>query len=162
MSGISIATDDRYLNGPAKFIIEGIEKVARQTPSLTEIRKDQEDAQTINIRSTTSGMTGDTGNTVPEPTDNFMDSMAYNTTHDHNVHIMGEQATQITDGSTAGYAGGYFSPQESESPDQGSKRNPHDDGGWTVHGSAKSVTELAKKVAASFIHSRGPPGSQYP
>ena len=109
-------------------------------------------------------MSGDTGNTVPEPNDSFMDSMAYNTTHDHNVHIIDDHGTKVTDieGSAGGHAGGYYSTHEEESPDRGSKRNTPEAGGWTVHGSAKSVSELAKKVAASFIHSRGSPGSQYP
>ena len=68
-TGISIATDDRYLNGEAKFLIVGMDKVqARneadaQTPE--DIRRGEGDENTINVQSTTSGMTGHTGQTVP-------------------------------------------------------------------------------------------------
>ena len=67
-TGISIATDDRYLNGEAKFLIVGMENVqahngeATQTPE--DVRRGEGDENTINIRSTTSGMTGHTGHTV--------------------------------------------------------------------------------------------------
>ena len=67
MTGISIATDDRYLNGEAQFLIVGMEKVReaeeRHTPA--DIRQGDADENTIHIRSTTSGMTGHTGQTVP-------------------------------------------------------------------------------------------------
>ena len=68
MSGISLATEDRYLNGLAKFIITGIEKVqvAEKEQTLQDIRKTDDD--TMNVKSTASGLTGNTGNTVPEPT----------------------------------------------------------------------------------------------
>ena len=68
-TGISIATDDRYLNGEAKFLIIGMEKVqanqTEETRTLGDIRRGEDDENTINIRSTTSGMTGNSGYTVP-------------------------------------------------------------------------------------------------
>ena len=68
-AGISIATDDRYLNGEAKFLILGMENVTNGEKEGVhmpgEIRKGEEDENTIHVKSTTSGMTGHTGNTVP-------------------------------------------------------------------------------------------------
>ena len=64
-SGISIATEDRYLNGNAQFIITGLENVQLDTEEQPEdIRKDEED-ETMNVKSTGSGFTNHTGNTVP-------------------------------------------------------------------------------------------------
>ena len=67
MSGISITTDDRYLNGPAQFIIVGMENInIDKGKTLEEIRKGGSDDNTMNLKSTTSGFTGHTGNTVPD------------------------------------------------------------------------------------------------
>ena len=64
-SGISIATEDRYLNGNAQFIITGLENVQLHTAKPPEdIRKDDED-ETMNIKLTGSGFTDHTGRTVP-------------------------------------------------------------------------------------------------
>ena len=64
-SGISIATDDRYLNGDGRFVILGLEKVKSQGKNKTprEIRNNDEDENTMNLKSTVSS--GETGNTVP-------------------------------------------------------------------------------------------------
>ena len=65
MSGISIVTEDRYLNGLAQFIIIGMENVKLdQWNTLSEIRTQVNDDNTMNVMSTTSGLTGQTGNTV--------------------------------------------------------------------------------------------------
>ena len=59
----------RYLNGEAKFLILGMENVKAgeegDAHAPGDIRKGEEDENTIHIKSTTSGMTGNTGNTVP-------------------------------------------------------------------------------------------------
>ena len=79
-TGISIATDDRYLNGDAQFIILGLEKIEKQggSKTLDEIRNNSEDDNTMNVKSTTSGMTGNTGNTVPSARGMDEESMEYN------------------------------------------------------------------------------------
>ena len=57
------------MNGEAKFLILGMEKVqvnlTEETRTLGDIRRGKDDENTINIRSTTSGMTGNSGYTVP-------------------------------------------------------------------------------------------------
>ena len=53
------------MNGKGKFIIVGLEKVQHSQPSLQEIRRTEED-RSLNPRSTGSGMSGHTGQTVPE------------------------------------------------------------------------------------------------
>ena len=67
LTGISISTEDRYLNGDGHFIILGIEKLEENMREQTfrEIRKGGEDDNTMNLKSTTSGLSGNTGNTVP-------------------------------------------------------------------------------------------------
>ena len=66
-TGISIATEDRYLNGDAQFIILGIEKVRGDEggQTLDKIRNAGNDKNTMNVKSTTSGLSRNTGNTVP-------------------------------------------------------------------------------------------------
>ena len=64
-SGISLETDDRYMNGKGKFIIVGLEKVQNTQTSLQDRRRVDED-RSLNPRSTGSGMSGHTGQTVPE------------------------------------------------------------------------------------------------
>ena len=66
-TGISISTEDRYLNGDGHFIIIGIEKLEENMKEKTfnEMRNGGEDENTMNIKSTTSGLSGNTGNTVP-------------------------------------------------------------------------------------------------
>lgn len=66
-TGISIATEDRYLNGDAQFIILRIEKVRDKEggQTLSEIRNGGDEENTMNVKSTTSGLSGNTGNTVP-------------------------------------------------------------------------------------------------
>lgn len=61
-----ITTDNRYIYGEAQFLILGMEKVtnrAEQTPK--EIRRGAEEENMIQVRSTTSDISGETGNTVP-------------------------------------------------------------------------------------------------
>ena len=67
MSGISIATEDRYLNGSAKFIITGLEKVHSEgkEKTLRDIRNTEDDEHTLNLRSMASGITGQTETTMP-------------------------------------------------------------------------------------------------
>jgi hypothetical protein len=73
MSGITLSTEDRYLNGPAQFIIEGLENVKiGKEETLKDIRQEQDDTDTMNLRSTAgSDMTGQTGLTVPDPPENM-------------------------------------------------------------------------------------------
>lgn len=154
MSGISIVTEDRYLNGPARFIIEGLEKVrADGGNTLQEIRQKPEDEETINIRSTTSGMTGDTGNTVPQSHESFADTVSYEHTPDVEMQAM---LISEPDRSTQDDQSSMNNGPTSIS--QSSKRNGSDDG-WTLHGSAKAAALLASKVAASVIP-RGRGGEQ--
>jgi hypothetical protein len=63
-SGISLDASDRYMNGPGRFVIEGMERVGK---TLAQVRGHGEDARTLQLNSTTSGMTGETGKTIPEP-----------------------------------------------------------------------------------------------
>ena len=65
-SGISLETDDRYLNGKGKFIIEGIERLNRQEKNLADIRGAPGDERSVNPRSSASNMSGQTGFTVPK------------------------------------------------------------------------------------------------
>ena len=66
-TGISISTEDRYLNGDGHFIILGIEKLEENMREQTigDIRMGGDDENTMNVKSTTSGLSGNTGNTVP-------------------------------------------------------------------------------------------------
>ena len=66
-NGISISTEDRYLNGDGHFIIIGIEKLEEHMKEKKRIERisGSEEDKTMNVRSTTSGMSGNTGNTVP-------------------------------------------------------------------------------------------------
>ena len=63
-SGISLDASDRYLNGHGNFVILGMERIGR---NLLQVRGHGEDARTLQLNSTTSGMSGNTGNTIPEP-----------------------------------------------------------------------------------------------
>ena len=65
-SGISLETDDRYMNGKGKFIIEGIERLNTQEKNLSNIRGAPGEERSINPRSSASNMSGQTGFTVPE------------------------------------------------------------------------------------------------
>ena len=151
MSGITIATEDRYLNGPAKFIIEGLENVRiDKEKSLTEIRKGEEDAHTMNIRSTTSGFSGETGNTVP-------DYDAHTTITTTNSHNKGNTTGSNDYGSQK--QGTQSTTTNTNTDDQsGSKRNNSNEG-WIVKGGAEAATSLAHHVAAA-LEPRG--GRDYP
>ena len=154
MSGISIATEDRYLNGPAKFIIEGLEKVkAADGKTLQEIRQGSQGEATMNIRSTTSGMTGNTGNTVPDAHESFADTRSFATPPDALM-----TGTTVSD--TEESRKEQYIIHDGVNLTQGSKRNGPEEG-WTVHGSAQAVAALAKKVATSVIP-RGIPGGDEP
>ena len=64
-ASISIATEDRYLNGNAQFIILGLDKVKiGNDEGPAEIRRGDGDENTMNVRSTNSGYTDHTGKTV--------------------------------------------------------------------------------------------------
>ena len=63
-SGISLDASDRYMNGPGRFVIEGMERVGK---TLAQVRAHGEDARTLQLNSTTSGRTGETGQTIPDP-----------------------------------------------------------------------------------------------
>ena len=153
MSGISIATDDRYINGPARFIIEGLDQVKKHKgPSLNALRKPDSDENTMNIRSTTSGLTGNTGLTVPEGPDTFADTRSYATPDDASHVPTVSETVEDTEGNK--------SVNNSNNLAQSSKRNSSN-GAWIVHGSAKSVADLARKVAASVIP-RGTSGGEDP
>ena len=65
-SGISLETDDRYLNGKAKFIIEGIERLNEQETKLSDVRGIPAEQRSVNPRSSASNMSGQTGFTVPD------------------------------------------------------------------------------------------------
>ena len=71
MSGISLATEDRYLNGLAKFIITGIKnvQVAEKEQTLHDIRKTDNDINTMNVKSTTSRSTEQGGATMERNND---------------------------------------------------------------------------------------------
>ena len=152
MSGITIATEDRYLNGPAKFIIEGLENVRiGKDKSLAELRKEEQDAHTMNIKSTTSGMSGETGNTVPD-CDAYM-SITTTQTHrgnlkDGNEARSQDQGTKSTTTNT-----------NTDDP-SGSKRNSPN-GGWIVKGGAAAAKALAQHVASSLTPG-GSAGGGYP
>ena len=66
-TGISISTEDRYMNGDGQFLILGMEKIIKdgEEQTLQEIRNGGDEENTINLKSTTSGLSGNTGNTVP-------------------------------------------------------------------------------------------------
>ena len=125
----------------------------RKLCTLQEIRQKPEDEETINIRSTTSGMTGDTGNTVPQSHESFADTVSYEHTPDAEMQAM---LISGTDRSTQDDQRSMNNGPTSIS--QSSKRNGSDDG-WTLHGSAKAAALLASKVAASVIP-RGHGGEQ--
>ena len=63
-SGISLDASDRYLNGHGNFVILGMDQIGQ---NLSQVRGHGEDARTLQLNSTTSGMTGHTGNTIPMP-----------------------------------------------------------------------------------------------
>ena len=65
-SGISLETDDRYMNGKGKFVILGLERISQNQASLADIRQEEDD-RSLNPRSSATGMTGHTGQTIPEP-----------------------------------------------------------------------------------------------
>ena len=62
MSAITLETEDRYMNGTGQFIITGMENV--QNPAGFQTTTTEEDERTLQVKSTTSGHTGQTGNTV--------------------------------------------------------------------------------------------------
>ena len=62
---ISVATEDRYLNGSAQFIILGLENVKlANEEGPAEIRRGEGDENTMNVVSINSGYTGHTGQTL--------------------------------------------------------------------------------------------------
>ena len=79
-TSISVATEDRYLNGSAQFVILGLENVkitSEETPA--DIRKDEEDENTMNVISVNSGYTGHTGQTLQSMGDQDMQSVENST-----------------------------------------------------------------------------------
>ena len=52
------------MNGQGNFVILGMERIGK---NLSQVRGHGEDARTLQLNSTTSGMTGQTGKTIPEP-----------------------------------------------------------------------------------------------
>ena len=107
----------------------------------------------FNIRSTTSGMTGDTGNTVPQSHESFADTISYEQTPEAEMQgtFISEPDRSTTDDQSSMNNG-------PTSILQNSKRNDSDDG-WTLHGSARAAALLAHKVATSVIP-RGRGGEQ--
>ena len=61
VTGITIESKDRYLNGNAQFIIIGMENMELENTNqtLADIRED--DNHTMNVKSTASGLTGNMG-----------------------------------------------------------------------------------------------------
>ena len=79
-TSISVATEDRYLNGSAQFVILGLENVkitSEETPA--DIRKGEEDENTMNVISVNSGYTGHTGQTLQSMGDQDMQSVENST-----------------------------------------------------------------------------------
>ena len=72
---ITLETEDRYMNGSAQFIFTGLETVGQSMKNPTQL---QEDERSMNVRSTTSGLTGHrtVGSQDPsmEPTNMDVDS----------------------------------------------------------------------------------------
>ena len=60
---ISIDPSDRYMNGPANFVILGMEQVSNV---LSNIRQQGEDDRSLQVKSNMTGYTGHTGQTRPE------------------------------------------------------------------------------------------------
>ena len=52
------------MNGPGNFVIVGMERIGK---TLAQVRGHGEDARTLQLNSTTSGRTGETGQTIPDP-----------------------------------------------------------------------------------------------
>ena len=139
MSGITLSTEDRYLNGPAQFIIEGLENVKiGKEETLKDIRQEQDDTNTMNLRSTAgSDMTGQTGLTVPDPPENMTMDERSDTRHisarvSVDTHHTSKNATN--------------NEQTGEPPS--SKRN--DSNTWITKGGAAAATALAKRLASAL------------
>ena len=77
---ITLNTEDRYMNGNGRFIFEGLETLTRE-----EAPMEKKGDRSINIRSTTSGLTD---HQTVESSDKYADGLTENTANqaiDHNI-----------------------------------------------------------------------------
>ena len=126
-SGISLEADDRYLNGAGKFIILGMENVHTDGKStLEELKQQGEDGRSLQVRSTATGLTGNTGNTVPEPL--YERDIVDPSTEKRGNHSTNKSTNTNTSASTSG------DTNERE---------------WRAVGDAKAALDLAAKVRSA-------------
>ena len=149
MSGITLATEDRYLNGPAQFIIVGLENIQLdKAKTLKDIRKGDDDANTMNMRSTTSDMSGQTGYTVPDPQEHI-------TVNTPRSHIKGH--TRISDDMSS-----YQVEEENTNTDDPSAHTGDDTGGWSIKGGPAAALSLARQVASTLSSGGKENGAHHP
>ena len=168
-SGISISTDDRYLNGSAQFIIEGLENVnIKDSETPGEIRKGDGDEPTMQIRSTASGFTGHTGQTVPQggymdarsttPPPNMegyktpgRDEICQNTIDGQRQSSERERVTQLKGDPPYGKTTTTMNERST-----GEATDGDDDEGWqTVRKGARPRTPLAGDLVATTLSLQG-------
>ena len=154
-TGISIATDDRYLNGDAQFIILGLEKLEAnaKNQTLAEIRNN-DDEITMNLRSTTSDMSGETGKTVPSA--HGMDHRSVDVPLDRK-----ESRTEQTQYSSEGTKN---SDDSSNVDMEAELKKTSDEGEWTevAPGKGFKPTTLLGKAYHAFTSNLSTGGGQSP